>query len=147
VVSIHCLTETGAHDVRVNLRGSDIGVTQHGLHAAQIGPTFKQVRGESVAQNVRTHAVENSGMFAVAAKQLPKALPRHPCSASGDEKIWSYTPFQKARTLFEAVAFDGLESVSSDGYQALLISFSDHANHALGFVEVGNAKRGQLTDA
>ena len=32
--------------VRVNLRGADVRVTEHGLNRAQVGTVVQQVRGE-----------------------------------------------------------------------------------------------------
>lgn len=40
-------------DVRVNLRGRDVGVTEHFLNGAQIGAVLQQMRGETMTQRVR----------------------------------------------------------------------------------------------
>ncbi len=39
--------------MRINLRGADIGVPQHGLNAAQIGAAFQQMGGKRMPQYVR----------------------------------------------------------------------------------------------
>ena len=44
-------------DVRVELRGAEIGVAEHLLDAAEIGAAFEQMRGERVAQEVRVNAL------------------------------------------------------------------------------------------
>lgn len=40
-------------DMRVNLRGGEVGVAEEHLDHAQIGAVVEQVRGEGVAQGVR----------------------------------------------------------------------------------------------
>src|SRR3954454_9905507 len=42
-------------EVRVELRGGDVGMTEHLLQAAQVAAAGEQVRGERVAQRVRAH--------------------------------------------------------------------------------------------
>ena len=49
----HGFAEPFGGDMRVNLRGGDVGVAEHRLDAAQIGSMFDQMRGEGVAQDVR----------------------------------------------------------------------------------------------
>ena len=41
----------------VDLRGRDVGMAEHRLHAAQIGVVRQQVAGEGVAQHVRRDAL------------------------------------------------------------------------------------------
>ena len=40
-------------DVRVNLRGRDVAVTEHFLDSTQIGAVLQQMRGETMTQSVR----------------------------------------------------------------------------------------------
>ena len=40
-------------DVGIDLRRGDVGVTEQGLHTAQIRAAFHQMRRESMAQNMR----------------------------------------------------------------------------------------------
>ena len=42
-----------ARDVRVDLRGRDVGMAEQQLHDAQIGAVVEEVRRERVAQHVR----------------------------------------------------------------------------------------------
>ena len=41
--------------MRVNLRGGDAFVTEHLLHGAEVGAALDEVRGEGVAESVRTY--------------------------------------------------------------------------------------------
>ena len=50
--TMHCF-ETAQREMRVDLRGGDVGVTQQSLHTAQVGAMFHHVRGAAMAQHVR----------------------------------------------------------------------------------------------
>ena len=43
----------GSHDMRVDLRGSDIGVAKHHLYTSQIRASLQQMRRKRMPQNVR----------------------------------------------------------------------------------------------
>ena len=46
--------------MRVNLRGGDAFVAEHLLHGAEVGTAFDEVRGERMAEGVRTHRLFNA---------------------------------------------------------------------------------------
>src|SRR5713226_4275822 len=73
-------------DVRVDLRGGDVRMSEHGLHRAQVGAALEQVGGEAVPQRVRVHAAQPR-RARVAAEQLPESLARHAAAAGSDEEI------------------------------------------------------------
>jgi 3-methyladenine DNA glycosylase/8-oxoguanine DNA glycosylase len=56
-------------NVRVNLRGGNIRVTEYGLHRPQVGAVFNHVRRATVAQHVRT------GMATKAIRSIAHKLP------------------------------------------------------------------------
>jgi hypothetical protein len=58
VMLVYRLAEMRTHDMRVDLRGSDISMAQHGLHAAQVGTALQQMRRECVPEDVRAHVPE-----------------------------------------------------------------------------------------
>ena len=51
-------------DIGVNLRGGNVGVTQHFLDDPQIAAVFEKVRGEAVPQRVRRNAFGNARVTA-----------------------------------------------------------------------------------
>lgn len=57
MMGLHRVPQPLVQDVRVYLRGGDVGVTEHLLNAAQIGPVREQVGGEGVSQHVWRHAL------------------------------------------------------------------------------------------
>ena len=44
----------------INLRGTDVGMSQQFLNRTQIARGFEHVAGEAVAQQMRMHALENT---------------------------------------------------------------------------------------
>jgi hypothetical protein len=59
------LAQPRPHDVRINLRRRDIGMTQHGLDTAQVRPTFEKMGGEAVADHVWSQIMKDSSLFPV----------------------------------------------------------------------------------
>ena len=60
-----------AQNVRVYLRGGNVGVAEHHLQAAQVGAALEQVRGETVAQHVRREPLAYPGGESLQLQQLP----------------------------------------------------------------------------
>ena len=50
------VTSAGVRNMGIELGRAEVRVTEHLLHAAEIGTSFEEVRGEGVAQEVRVHA-------------------------------------------------------------------------------------------
>lgn len=48
--------------VRIDLRGGDVFVAEHGLDASDVGAVFKEVGGETVAQGVRVDVFDDAGL-------------------------------------------------------------------------------------
>jgi hypothetical protein len=66
-------------NMRVNLRGRNIGVAEQRLHHAQIGAVVEKVAGESVAQHVRadlrgTKPCGSGESFQFAGKMLAREM-------------------------------------------------------------------------
>lgn len=55
------LFEVGIGDVRIDLGGGDIAMSEHRLHAADIGAVHEQVGGEAVAQGMGADFLSNPG--------------------------------------------------------------------------------------
>jgi hypothetical protein len=53
VVLVDGLSEARARNVSVDLGGTNVGVAEHTLDAAQISAAFEKMSGERVAQNMR----------------------------------------------------------------------------------------------
>ncbi len=55
MLAMHGL-QAAQRQMRIHLRGGNIGMTQNQLHAAQVGAVLHHVRGATVAQPMRTGA-------------------------------------------------------------------------------------------
>src|ERR1043166_9671192 len=71
-------------DVRVDLRGRDVGVSENGLDGAEIGAPLDHVGGATMAQHVRAGAASGAGSGAM--RDLPDPLARNPLGATRDEQ-------------------------------------------------------------
>ena len=92
--------------MRIDLGGADVGMAQHGLHAAQVGATFEQMGGEGVPQNMGAESAKNSDRFSARAQQFPERLPRHASATSSDEQVRAGAALKQDRPLFDPIALD-----------------------------------------
>ena len=68
--------------MRINLGGTDAFVAQHGLNGPQIGATFQQSRGKTVAQGVGGNRLFEAGFLSLSldhdenhgAREMPTTL-------------------------------------------------------------------------
>mgnify|MGYP003462921181 CR=1 FL=1 len=76
-----------AREVRVHLRGGDVGVAEHLLDGAEVATSGQQVRGERMAQRMRAHAVFEAAGLRMPLDDLVQALAAQPASALIDEQV------------------------------------------------------------
>src|SRR5678815_1628221 len=79
--------ESAPGHVRVDLRGGDVGVSQHDLDAAEVRAAFHQMRGKTVPDDVGRQPAENSYTMSMVPEQGPEGLPRHRRTPGGHEQI------------------------------------------------------------
>jgi hypothetical protein len=65
-----------ARDMSVDFRGRDVGMSQHRLHGAKIGPVLQQMRCEGMPKRVGRHPLLDPSGETVLSQRFPKALPR-----------------------------------------------------------------------
>ena len=65
----------------INLRGGNIGMSQHFLNGTQIGTVGKQMGGKGMAQYMRCNVRCNTGLLPVLLDNLPESLPGKPFAA------------------------------------------------------------------
>src|SRR5438105_12904346 len=95
---------------------------QHGLHAAEVGSSFKQMRSKAMAQNVRREIPKNTGAPAMPRQQLPKGLTGHGAPARGHKEVPAAPPFENAPAgRFYVLAY-GLHGRSAHRDHALLVA-------------------------
>ena len=70
-------------NVRIDLRGGDVTVAEHGLHATQIGSVHQKVGCEGMPQCMRTDVLGNACQQCVMTDQPLHAARRQPVEVSG----------------------------------------------------------------
>ena len=68
------LFEAALIDVGIDLRGRNVGVTEHFLDNTQIGPIVEQMRGEAMPQRVRSDILRDASPARVFLDQQPDGL-------------------------------------------------------------------------
>ena len=130
VLGVH-LPQSRAVDVRVDLRGGDVGVTQHLLHDAQIGPAREQVRCEAVPEHVGVHILEPCR-----GGTLLDELP-HRDSLQGPSGAREQQPppiasigLEELGPALRDIVLDRILGRLAHGHEPLLIPLAVHAYHA-----------------
>src|SRR4051794_13385661 len=72
-------------DMRVDLRGGDIRMSEHLLDDAQVGAVAQQVRGKRMPQQVRVNVNAHAGELRDLFHNLPDAHRGEPRAARGEE--------------------------------------------------------------
>src|SRR5271165_5999191 len=108
MVFLYRVLQSRPQNVRINLRGRDVGVSQHGLQAAQVGTTLQEVGGETMAQDVGREPAENSGLAAVARQQFPKPLPCEAAAAGGYKEVAAGSAFEQGAPPIFQIVLHGL---------------------------------------
>src|SRR5688572_24641096 len=81
-------------DVRVDLRGGQIRVTEHQLNGPQIGATLEQVRGKRMPEHVWTDPRLETRLSRVGPENFPEPDARQAWSAAArvHEEAWTVPP-------------------------------------------------------
>src|SRR6266850_2217844 len=87
-----------AIDVRVDLRGRDVGVTEHLLHRPEVGAVLEEMRGEGMPENVRAEPAVDVALHGVFFQLHPETLPRHRGAPVLDEEKRGHAPPEDRRT-------------------------------------------------
>ena len=80
-------SESRPTDVRVDLGGGDIGMSEHELQGTEVRPMLQEMGGKGVTNGVRSNAPMDPGLPRIRSDRLPEALPRQASTpASHEEK-------------------------------------------------------------
>jgi hypothetical protein len=74
-------------DVRVDLRGGNIGVAEKFLYDAQVRAPLQEVRCKRMPERVRRNRFSDTGEPRVFFDQLPNVLTRQPSPVSAEKKV------------------------------------------------------------
>src|SRR5579884_3210456 len=100
MVLVDRTAQSRSHHVRVNLRGGDIGMAQHGLHAPQVCSTLQQMGGEAVTNYVWRQFPRDPGPPSICSQKFPERLTAQTASARGNEQIRAGAPLQQRAAAF-----------------------------------------------
>src|SRR5438045_923131 len=81
-------------NVRINLRGRQIGVAQHHLNRAQAAARLGQVRPKRMAHDVWTEHVRQTGAAPVAFQDFPEPDAAETAAANVQKDKWRPAPFR-----------------------------------------------------
>src|SRR5579884_4168519 len=94
------------------------------------------MRGEGVAQRVRTHPLGEPGALGIALHDLVEALPREPGPALVDEHMWLLAISHKSRACSVEVGAKALDRLAADRHDPLFGALSACSQDAAVEVEV-----------
>src|SRR5215218_4783142 len=141
------LFEAFAREVRVHLRGRDVGVAEHLLHGAQVAAAGEQVGGEAVAQRVRAHLARQAGVAGVALDDLVETLPGQRAAAEIDEQLRLVALADELRPAAAKVAVDRRDRLAAERNQPLLGALAASAQEALAQFHVAELEPDRLRGA
>ncbi len=143
------LAQPLAIDVRVDLRGGDVGVPEEFLHHAKVRATHDQVRGEGMAQRVRVHVLQ-AGHGGVLLHELPDRHALERPAAEGEQQAMLVAAIRKTREFRPQVAqvtLRPLDRRQPHGHHPLLAALAEDDERAKGLVEVVDLERADLARA
>src|ERR1700733_8856289 len=116
------LLEPLFHHVRVNLRGSNIGMTEHHLHRAQISAAIQKVRCKTMTEHVRLQWLPQSRFPAEFRNCFPKSVARTCSPVAIQEQKFRRAIAEKLRSRFPKIKLNDFHGLAADGNQPLLAS-------------------------
>src|SRR5258708_5029123 len=131
VMVIDSLSQSRTNYVRINLRGGNVRVAEHRLHASEVGAALEQMRRKGVAENVRREVVKNTGLAAISAQELPKSLPRHGAAAGRYEQVGTGTPLQQEGPRRVQIDVHRLDRRRPDRNQAVFVALAQNSDAPL----------------
>ena len=133
-------------DMRVPLGGREVGVAEHLLHRAEIGPALEQMGGERVAQQVRVDAL---GLEPCLRRELAedqeRACAGQRAAAGVQEQVGPVAAIE-VRAAERQVAAHGLGRRPAERDDALLVTLADHPHDARVDVDRGPGQPHRLRD-
>src|SRR5687768_14067908 len=131
----------------VDLRGGDVGVTEHLLNGAQVGAPFEQMGGEGVPERMWRDVLLDPGLVHVLAQDLPGAHATQRLAAGVQQQHPLPLPLLQPRPQLAHVDGRGADRGPADGHEALLASLAEDAEESLVEKQISHAERDPLGDA
>ena len=122
-------------------------MTEHLLHAAQIGTAIEQIGCESMAHVVRRQRFIETRCTNGLLEHLPHRVGSHPIAASGNEEIRRDAIAQQNRTGVVKIARHGVDAQIMQWDDALFPSFAENLHLPLREINVIELKSRRLRDS
>jgi len=132
--------------MRIDLGRRDVGVAEHFLDGAEVGPALEQVGGKGMAEGMRRDGLLDAGSVDVASEDFPGTHARERLATSIQEEDALPLPFLEFRALLADVGRNGRDRGSADGHEALLAAFAENTDQLLLENEVAHAERDPFGD-
>ena len=130
MVAVQRVAQARTDHVCVDFGGRKVGVTEHGLHAAQIGPAFQKMGREGVPQNVRREIVKNTSLLSVEFDAGPERLAGHRAASRGDEKVGARLALEQERPRLSDVFRYRSQRGCMNRDDPLLVALAGHTDDA-----------------
>ena len=134
-------------DVRVNLRGLQVGMAEQLLDDAEIGAAGEQVSGERMTQGVRGDRPGDRGLAPGLRHEAPDRLPGQGTPARREEQMRIVAAPRVNRALGLNVAGQGGCGSGAERDDALLATLAEATEVAAGRVDVLETEAGEFGDA
>ena len=136
-----------ARDVRVDLRGRQVAVSEQHLHHPQVGAVIEQVGRKGMAQGVRRQLFADAGLARVALDDVPEGLARHAITAARGKQVIGLA-FEQDLTARAPVEFpDRAHRLLAERNESLAIALAENADNALVQVDLALAQVHELRHA
>ena len=134
-------------EVRVYLRGADVGMSEEHLDDAEIGTAFEHGRGEGVAEGVGRDGLLDARGDGLPLDHDEDHGTREVVAASVEEHVILLARFDLHLLPVLEPEFQLMDGTVGDGYEAFLVALAYDAHEVLVEVEVGEFEVRQLRDA
>src|SRR3954465_1219864 len=136
-----------AVDVRVNLRGRDVDMTQHLLHRPEIRAAFQQMRGERMAQRMWRDGLGDACLVDVFAEDLPRSHSRQRLAARVEKKNSLALALLELGSKLAQVDGNCSDRAATDRHQSLLGALAEYPYQVVLQHHIANTQRDPLRHA
>src|SRR5882672_7528396 len=135
-----------AGDVRVDLRGREVGMTEQHLHDSKVRTVIEQVRREGMTERVRREILVDPGLARVAFDDVPEGLAGHLVAAARREKKIGLALEQDFGAWPGYKLLQPAYGFLTERNEPLAIALADDAQHALIEIDLVVAQVHELGD-
>ena len=118
-------------DRRVNLRGRNIGVSEHFLDRTQIGSAIEQMSGKGMSQQMRLHRLGDPSELRAFFHNQPQRHARKPTASGAQKEMAARARFHEMRTPRFQPDRDGITRLLPDRHHPLFGALAENPQEPL----------------